>query len=66
MIYKSIEKRHTDTEPSAYPIEYQLDSVIWHTHHGPISAEAVPAVYAALDLIGSRLPNSTPSKTLRY
>jgi HK97 family phage portal protein len=50
---QSIEKRHTDTEPSAYPIDWQLDSVIWHTHHGPISAEAVPAVYAALDLIGS-------------
>jgi HK97 family phage portal protein len=47
------EVRHTDTDPSAYPLEWQLDAVVWHQTHGPISSEAVPAVYAAIDLIAS-------------
>ena len=46
---------HTDTDPSAYPIEYQLDSVMWHQHNGAISPLAVPAVYAALDLISASI-----------
>jgi HK97 family phage portal protein len=49
------EVRHTDTDPSAYPIEWQLDAVVWHQNHGPLSAEAVPAVYAAIDLIASSI-----------
>ena len=49
------ELRHTDTDPSAYPIEYQLDSVMWHQHNGAISPLAVPAVYAAIDLISASI-----------
>ena len=47
--------RHTDTEPSAYPIEYQLDSVIWHTYQGLIDPISVPAIYAATDLIAASI-----------
>ena len=50
-----VEIRHTDTDPSAYPIEYQLDSVMWHQHNGQISPLAVPAVYAAIDLISASI-----------
>lgn len=50
-----LELRHTDTEPSAYPIDFQLDSVMWHQHNGPMSSEAVPAVYAAIDLISASI-----------
>ena len=50
-----LETRHTDTDPSAYPIDWQLDAVIWHQHHGDISPLAVPAVYAALDLIAGSI-----------
>ena len=50
-----LEVRHTDTDPSAYPIEWQLDAVMWHQHHGQISPLAVPAVYAAIDLISASI-----------
>ena len=50
-----VETRHTDTDPSAYPIEWQLDAVMWHQHHGQISPLAVPAVYAAIDLISASI-----------
>ena len=49
------EIRHTDTDPSAYPLEWQLDAVMWHQHHGQISPLAVPAVYAAIDLISASI-----------
>ena len=60
------ELRHTDTDPSAYPIEYQLDSVMWHQHHGAISPLAVPAVYAAIDLISASIAQleTTPAPPL--
>jgi HK97 family phage portal protein len=48
-----LETRHTDTDPSAYPIEWQLDAVVWHQYHGQVSPERVPAVYAAIDLISA-------------
>jgi HK97 family phage portal protein len=48
-----LEIRHTDTDPSAYPLEWQLDAIVWHQGHGQISPEAVPAVYAAIDLISA-------------
>ena len=51
----AIEVRHTDTDPSAYPIEWQLDAVMWHQAHGAISPLAVPAVYAAIDLISASI-----------
>ena len=47
--------RHTDTDPSAYPLEWQLDAVVWHQVHGGVNPEAVPAIYAALDLIASSI-----------
>jgi HK97 family phage portal protein len=50
-----LETRHTDTDPSAYPIDWQLDAVMWHQHHGQISPERVPAVYAAVDLIAASI-----------
>ena len=48
-----LETRHVDYDPSAYPLEWQLDSVIWHTNHGYINPLAVPAIYSALDLISA-------------
>ena len=60
-----LELRHTDTDPSAYPIDYQLDAVQWHVEHGLADAESVPAVYAAVDLLassGARLPTVTSSR----
>jgi HK97 family phage portal protein len=50
-----IESRHTDTDPSAYPLEWQLDAVVWHQVHGGLHPEAVPAIYAATDLIASSI-----------
>ena len=47
--------RHTDTDPSAYPLDWQLDAVMWHQHHGAISPLGVPAVYAAIDLIAGSI-----------
>ena len=57
---------HTDTDPSAYPIEYQLDSVMWHQHHGTLSPLAIPAVYAAIDLISASIAQleTTPAPPL--
>ena len=61
-----VEVRHTDTDPSAYPIEFQLDSVMWHQHNGAISPLAVPAVYAAIDLISASIAQleTTPAPPL--
>lgn len=50
-----LEVRHTDTDPSAYPIDWQLDAVVWHQVHGQVSPERVPAVYAAVDLIAASI-----------
>lgn len=54
-VQPELEVRHTDTDPSAYPLEWQLDAVVWHQHHGQISPERVPAVYAAVDLIAASI-----------
>jgi len=50
-----LETRHTDTDPSAYPIDWQLDAVVWHQVHGQVDPERVPAVYAAVDLIAASI-----------
>lgn len=50
-----LETRHTDYDPSAFPLEWQLDSVIWHQGREGFTSEAVPAVYAALDLIAASI-----------
>ena len=51
----ALEARHVDYDPSAFPLEWQLDAVIWHQGHAGYDSEAVPAVYAALDLISASI-----------
>jgi HK97 family phage portal protein len=62
-VQPELEVRHTDTDPSAYPIEWQLDAVVWHQYHGQVSPERVPAVYAAIDLISASVAQLQTTET---